>query len=155
MPTVSRTRGIRIDVSGGRVLTSVNDKVVVPASSIIAKSTRKRVRILTADRASVVVAKNIGLAGVMPSVGGGLVDGVNLSLRSSGFGGSTTIVLKRGVTYAAAATVGTYSLSSGQTSSNITPSINYSAGESFFVDITASAPTPARGLTVELYYYGL
>lgn len=158
---MARVRGILYD----------NDLSVIYANTASSGNSRNAIASssATTKRLSIEVTK----PGIKPSVSSGVLSPITMFTSGTITGASFTFRSKVATTNAAASTATTIKLNQiafgtttvnvantltipgGSTTSSNNLNINFSAGDKFYIDVSAiGAPNPGQGLLVTLTYFG-
>lgn len=153
-----RVRSVLVDNTIGRIFRNTPTVTQATAVNIIAGSKIETRSLSTSARTVLKVQNNIVPRGIL-FVGGGVVTQVIMFLSAAPRGGTATIQIRKGLTYANSVVVGEASITDiVPVSTNVTQTVNLSfnvdPGESVFCDVTSvGSISPGSGLRVTLGFY--
>jgi len=146
-----RTRSLLMDNTIGKIYTNVGATSEVNSSKLIAGTALKSY--VLSSKAATRVASNLSGTG-FPFSSNGLIQTLTLSVSTAPVGASIIVALKKGTAYANSTTSGTANIASGQKTGNTSISLNVSAGEFIFFDVTQVGSTSSGNkLSIRLDYF--
>ena len=146
-----RTRSLLMDNTIGKIYTNVGATSEVNSSKLIAGTSLKSY--VLSSKTSTRVANNLSGTG-FPFASSGLIQTVTLSVSTAPVGASIIVALKKGTAYANSTTSATANIASGVKTGNTSISLNVSAGEFIFFDVTQVGSTSSgQKLSIRLDYF--